>query len=514
MEAGQSVSIPSPPPGEYPVFCTVHWDAADEQGMVWIRQSLAADAARRNVEEGFTLIEGDPTSAVRAFQTALSSDALDFVETEREKARAGIAIARISTAFALAEPILSAPRRQGSAGIRSIAENLVAGLMDARRRLFGLKEIDSLQFHVPKLQLQLGDAGDLVFDLSGDYQALEVRFLSAIVGLLDGVVQMVMAHNLDVPLDPAFLDALSAVSFQEPGDIAKVRGLGAVLERNPQLLTLETPVRFASARRIWIQAMDALLGADGRVFVDGLNAGLTTVSDPPRPIAVIDVNASGRVDEGDLLKLPGVGNIRLSAELLGNMNALPMFLEKVRASIQGEPLTRVTMADLNIPLAFMGLNPLTDFMAVDLGALFRKPVSARDLLPVRYESKGSIVLAVEGEIAESNEILATIRVTPEFFESLKVGDAPHFQGLEVDGVRYELPADGISPSSGDPSELVPYYAFRDPTFGGMLFIAPGSFGSVFGEIVSICEVDAEGFCPASLGPLNAILAYFDAIADL
>jgi hypothetical protein len=122
------------------------------------------------------------------------------------------------------------------------------------------------------------------------------------------------------------------------------------------------------------------------------------------------------------------------------------------------------------------LSPLPEAVEFDFGAYFKNPVGLRDMFPYWVDHDGSA--ATPAEFLIEGESWVTSATEPY----VTFGDAAHFTGsytfqldsktapVVLSGVA--ILADGIEPEAY--SVLVPfplpYIAYQDPTFNGILFV--------------------------------------------
>lgn len=509
IEPGKTWTWTSAQPGEHPVFCTIHWDRAAEEGVARVSSDagdLDVDATLRAAMER---LGTDPSGAVHDLQKVLGAPEGAAAPSHRDAARAGIGLARLANVLRFSSTILRAPARDLSVetAVRPILEDVARNAADARRRFRMIENLAGLAVQIPSLDLGIVTEEGPSVDLSGRFGEPEARLLSAIAGVLDGLAQLILAHDFSMTLTQDAVDLLTSAGLQEPEEVLALRKLGAVLAASPAALTFKNERRFLAARGRFVGALDALMGPDGNSFVAALEGTLAPEEAVQRPVALLDRNGSGELDAGDLLRAPFVGEIVLSPGSVRFLDQVPSLLESVLGALLPGAEARVALADLNPVLDFLGYRSLPNIAAVRPGAWFDRPKPLREILPVWYNVGGVVEWAIEGELSPGSGF------TPDG-SIVRKSDAPHFEGITVDGVGFSIPADGITPPESEADEMTPYLALRDPTLGGMLFTNLGRLDVPSAPDPAACAPDADGFCPATLFSTNALLAYIDALVDL
>lgn len=515
-----------PKRGEHPVFCKIHWDRLEEEGIIQVTGALTAADADAELRAGLDSLGTNPSSAIDHFQEVLSILDLPPDASFRDQARAGIALSRLHGSIAAIGSFLSvsgrgtvraspdsgqgrshdearaAPPRKASsdAVIRTLIEPFLSGVSDARRRLASIQNPETFVLEVPRPNVAIESLPSSI-DLSGRWTELEIRLFSALSATVDAVSAIVLSHDLSIDLGDESLASLDDLGLKTADEIRAVRRLGGLFERNSDALTLSDPSRFLAGRQYFIRAVDALLKPERDRLPSLLRGSLTPANAEVRQIAIEDSNASGKLDAGDTLQLPLVGPVVLSEGLIVLIDRIPDLLEKLRSSLQSNSTEYIEMSDLNAFLGFLGYTAFPNMAAIRIGAWFDQPKPLREILPITVEIDGRPEWMIEGEISAANPIVPDGTI-------IRAGDGTHFNGTDA-----SIPADLIAPRDDDDKETIPYFALRDPTLGGMLFTNLNAFDVPVGADPSPCAKDSKGFCPASVFSFNAIAAYFDAVAD-
>lgn len=376
------------------------------------------------------------------------------------------------------------------------------------------------------IPIEIGNPNSLVylmFRLGYEFDASAARVGQVVYGSALAAIHMILAH--DIVLDSIQLSqtiqtiveaarGAAEVQVNGPGDVTShtllsaIRSLGALPDNNAKLLSLGDLKSFklvdndllTVARAIYDNSSGTEQGILPQLAKDA-----ATDNDPTDNfLGLDDVNHNGKVDKGDriliglrelhvtgLFSMPDITggvSINLNAgwgdvdTLISAGQAIVQVLGDQMASVddktvQSRPLG---LAEINKMInAFLltdfYLKPLPDAVAFDFGAYFKKPVGIRDIFPYWVDDDNNAgtpaVFLIEGESW----------VTAETEPYVTFGDTAHFSGsYRFDpgtGTVQNLSNLGIAADGIEPSKLtllsvfpLPYVAWRDPTFNGVLSV--------------------------------------------
>lgn len=351
--------------------------------------------------------------------------------------------------------------------------------------------------------------------LSGEWSKVEALFIGGQLHMILGLIDYISAHNLMVDLD----SLLNMVQFDVQGSkfIFQARSLGGFIQVNPYFLG-QSENRWEMMGKVddeW---------AEGLAEYSGMLEALESEKDDPSDdiVGFIDNDNNG-FSAGDEITL---GTERVStvggSTFLGRIRvlvpdyvsrdvilSLKGFLDKARAALEavdgGGPAERIVLADLNpvlevfyreigAALSFTPTQTFPDVIQLDLKAFFTDPKPLRNFLPAISEVRSGVYeFMIEGEAAPGagcpSECMAD-GVT------IVVGDATHFQ----DG--YLIPADCITAEADGIINPIPYVAFTDPTFNGLLWVNLEPIDDNVGS----CPADPAGYQTANRYSLNKLIA--------
>ncbi|MCX5859618.1 MAG: hypothetical protein NT056_06930 [Proteobacteria bacterium] len=352
--------------------------------------------------------------------------------------------------------------------------------------------------------------------LTGEWDQVQALFIGGQIHMMLGLIDYISAHNLMVDVE-SILNMIQTGNIQGSQLIYQVRSLGGFMHDNPYFLT-KSENRWdlvTQARQEWIEGL-----SEDSAFLQAVDAGK---SDPSQAIlGFIDLDGDG-FDAGDELSL-GINRLTISGgtTLIGRVKfqvpdylsrdvvlGLEGLLDKAQTALeavdQGGSSERIGLADLNpafiafsgeisSAIPFVQLNPLPDVIQLDLKAFFTDPKPVRDFLPVIEEVRSGVYeFMLEGEAVPDGSCASCCMADGV---TIAAGDVSHFSN------GYLIPADCITAQSGGVVNPIPYIAFSDPNFNGLLWLNLDPISDNVGS----CPADPAGYLPADRYALNKLIS--------
>jgi hypothetical protein len=337
-------------------------------------------------------------------------------------------------------------------------------------------------------------------------------------------IHFILAHDIEIQLDDltTLMDTLVKagagtveLEVNGPGDVTQhtmiyaLRSLGAIPAAQDKLLTLGDVDRFHQVDNDLTRVMRAFYQRTGDVET-GLLPELVRISKTdPDPtdnfLGYVDANTSGTVDEGDYIVVGlrelsitgmiaepsidqgvrltfngGIGDIK---KIIASVHEIAQvvgdqFASVDDAKVKSRRLGLKEVNDLieNVTLLDVFLSPLPEAMEFDFGAYFKNPVGLRDMFPYWVDHDGlaatpaEFLIEGEGWVTSPTEPYVTYGDTAHFTGSYTFSPNSTATPVNLSGVS--IAADGIEPKAL--SVLVPfplpYVAYQDPTFNGILYV--------------------------------------------
>jgi hypothetical protein len=353
--------------------------------------------------------------------------------------------------------------------------------------------------------------------LTGEWDKVQALFIGAQIHMILGLIDYISAHNLMVDVE-SILNVIQSGNIQGSQLIYQARSLGGFMQANPYFLT-KSENRWdlvTQARQEWIEGL-----SEDSAFLQAVDAGK---SDPSQAIlGFVDTDNNG-FDAGDELSL-GINRLSVSGgtTLVGRVKflvpdylsrdvvlGLEGLLDKAQTALEsvdqgGLYSERIGLADLNpafiafsgeisSAIPFIQLNPLPDVIQLDLRAFFTDPKPLRDFFPVIEEVRSGVYeFMLEGEAVPDGSCASCCMADGV---TITAGDASHFSN------GYLIPADCITAQSGGVVNPIPYIAFSNPNFNGLLWINL----DLISDNVGSCPADPAGYLPAGQYALNKLIS--------
>ncbi len=388
--------------------------------------------------------------------------------------------------------------------------------------------ISELPLDPAVLAIIYGDAES--FSLVGEWTEEELSALGAFANLLLSVVDLVMAHNLDIDISqevPDFDGIADVISFAIE-----------VLNDQPKLLVVDAPESVMKARHETHAFMSLLAGREddlenvsmatlgflGYVEESFANqkAGQTTMDDKSF-VKMRDVDGDETLSRGDNIVF--IFNINGEEVTFGAVYPISAVLTQeifqllgaVNANLDGSgvparisPLYNSIIREFGVLASVaqaggFSLNYMPDVLAFDHDTFFDQFTGLRGLLPFWYEDP-----TLEG----ANEYYFS-GVTPgtgvKFymaFETEPTNDTSHFDWadqvtwFETSSTPAAMAADGLAPEPGY------YILWQDPTFAGFVNVHTDPFLTGNYGMASDLSTSGEFIAPRDNRMTNAVTNAF------
>lgn len=291
--------------------------------------------------------------------------------------------------------------------------------------------------------------------------------------------------------------------------IYALRSLGAIPERHPNLLALGDAERFAQVDNDLLAAIRAFYhrqnGVDTGLLATLVSEAKVDTNTTDNFLGYVDANSNAVVDNGDSIVIglrelhmfgifsqPSVnGGVWLNFNNgLGDIQAITAAIHEIAQTIGDQlaavdnpnqakrrlGLSEVNQIIENVLIFNVLLTPLPQAVEFDFGAFFTQPLGLRELFPYWIDddnnSNTPAAFLIEGEswVTSAAEPYVSFGDTPHFVGSYSFIAAPDSTPLALNNVA--IAADGVSPNNL--SILVPfpvpYMAYQDPSFRGVLYV--------------------------------------------
>ncbi|MDD5225009.1 MAG: hypothetical protein PHE84_13580 [bacterium] len=352
--------------------------------------------------------------------------------------------------------------------------------------------------------------------LTGEWGKVQALFIGGQIHMVLGLIDYVSAHNLMVDVE-SILNIVKSGTIQGSQLIYQARSLGGFMHDNPYFLT-KSENRWdlvTKARQEWIEGL-----SEDYALLEAIDAERI---DPSQAILGFDDLDGDGFDAGDELSL-GIKRLTISGGttligrvkfqvpdylsrdvILGLMGLLGKAQTALKTVDDGGNADRIGLADLNpafvaftgevsSAIPFIQLNPLPDVIQLDLKAFFTDPKPLRDFLPVVEEVRGGVYeFMIEGEAVPDGSCASSCMADGV---TIVAGDATHFSN------GYLIPADCVTVRSGGVINPIPYFAFSNPNFNGLLWINLDPISDNVGS----CPADPAGYLPASQYSLSKLIS--------
>lgn len=457
------------------------------------------------------------------------------------------AFGRISTIVEAAGTLLGgSPLRPQAQSFNSIIEGIIRPFEDHFRQIrqYGLAAIEggcTLEV-ADGYPLIVGKEGNLLYAeaLIGDeWDSAAARAIVSGVNGMQAVVNFVLAHELTFDEDIGELldivnseidavqdyerDAARGVTSTERRTwISPIRAAGVFFDLNPKLLAFANEARFAEVDNNLAEAFTLIYakgaaGATG-IIPDLLARNRVETADELRNnvLAWID-NGDGVAGGDDTIRI-GLRKLNIASTFAmpNNPGGFEITLNRLFGDVKtaideaheiidilGDQMTAVQAGGTPPRLGLDGINaimnalsftadiePIPAAIELDLRAYFVEPVPLRKLVPYWYNDGGlTKVFMVEGE--------STVTSPAEPF--VVTGDTSHFPANFAFGAAGEvsppiitdapIPADDIEAAMTTMDLPLPYIAWQDPTFHGVLWVNP--------KALPISPEGADAFVPTT-----------------
>ncbi len=437
---------------------------------------------------------------------------------------------RISTLVEAAGTLLGgSPLTPQAQGFNSIIEGIIKPFENHFReiRQYGLAAIEGgCTLAIPEgYPVIVGKEGNLLYAeavLGDEWDSAAARIVVAGVNGIQAALNFVLAHELTFDEDIGELfdvinEEIDAVQDYERDSaagvtdterrtwIAPIRVAGILADLNPRLLAFGNDARFAEVDNN-LAEMFTLIYASDDAGATGVIPDLLARNKEESDAGLRD-NVLAWIDDGDGIA-GGDDTIRIGLRKfnIASTVAMPynpggfevtlnsLFGDVKRAIIEihgiidtlGDQMTAVEAGGTPPRLGIGGINaimdaisftsdldPIPEAIELDLRAYFIEPVPLRKILPYWYnDGSPTKVFMVEGE--------STVTSPVEPF--VVTGDTSHFPANFAFGAVGEvspaiitdapIAADGLEASMSTMTIPLPYVAWQDPTFHGVLYVNP------------------------------------------
>lgn len=370
------------------------------------------------------------------------------------------------------------------------------------------KSIDCLKnnwsIEIERFPLILGEEGTgfffqiLLNGKAGKFPARSLGLMSDSVILM---LKYLRAHELSLNVDLLMNhlnDLLSLLKGLKGADLlGTVRGFGWFFEENPNFLTKSS--RWDSyTTEVMTKSLD-LIRSFGNISGDLSETAATSAAGCADVFCLIDKDGNGKISNGDLLRTNGslhltaIGasvDLDFTNEMIVNftgmiVNILVNSLGSLEEMTGGDisQLLNIQLQSLNPMLENLGLQPLPNVLQISVVQIIGLPVGAffdyycedANHNPISCDTGGAKpVFPYEVELRDIPAQCKTYQICgdPPYPSYYKQGDSPHFVGT-----KFEIPADSVSPllsPSLIPTDILIYFALRDPTLNGALMVNLGN----------------------------------------
>jgi hypothetical protein len=437
---------------------------------------------------------------------------------------------RISTIVEAAGTLLGgSPLLPQAQSFNSIIEGIIKPFENHFReiRQYGLAAIEGgCTLAVPEgYPVIIGKEGNLLYAeavLGDEWDSAAARIVVAGVNGMQAALNFVLAHELTFDEDLDYLldvlneevdavqdyerDVAAGVTDTERRTwIAPIRAAGVFADLNPKLLAFGNDARFAEVDNN-LAEMFTLIYANDEAGATGVIPDLLERNREESPEELRD-NVLAWIDEGDGIA-GGDDTIRIGLRKFNIASTVVMpnnpggfeltlnslFGDVERAIVEvhgiidnlGDQMTAVEAGGTPPRLGVSGINaimdaisftadmePIPEAVELDLRAYFVDPVPLRKVMPYWYnDGSPTKVFMVEGE--------STVTSPVEPF--VVTGDTSHFPANFAFGAAGEVSpeiitdapivADDLQASMSTLTIPLPYIAWQDPSFHGVLYVNP------------------------------------------